>query len=102
MCLGAFWSTRMKRHWRGRTVAMGALVAIGAVQLAGCPMNRGGGGAVLAELEINRARWVASGIDSYEYRYRKGCFCTTDAVREVFLRIDNGVVVSGAYVDDGS
>lgn len=69
---------------------------------SGCPSKGDGDAEVVTELTANRAIWIAVGLDSYEYRYRRLCFCPVDAVREVTLRVQDNVVTAGTYIDDGT
>lgn len=70
--------------------------------MCGCPTKGNGDTQIAAELAANRARWVGNGLRSYEFRYRRLCFCPVDAVREVLLTVSDDVVSSGIYIDDGS
>src|SRR6185295_7267255 len=58
--------------------------------------------ALLAELVANRAKWIAAGIQTYQFRYSHSCFCPPETVRPRNINVENGVVVSAIYVDDGS
>lgn len=57
-------------------------------------------------LAANQARWSATGIHSYRYRFRWECFCVSDYVREVDITVVRGTIVSvvdaqtGARLDD--
>lgn len=70
--------------------------------IAGCPAKGDGDAQIAAELAVNRARWLANGPSSYEFRYRRLCFCPVDAVREVALTVRDDEVRGAVYIDDGS
>src|SRR5262245_46171756 len=52
-------------------------------------------------LEANRALWVSLGVDSYRYRFRWLCFCTTDYVQVVDITVKNGAVTSVVEASTG-
>lgn len=53
-----------------------------------------GGAPTDSALAANRARWSASGIHSYRYRFRWECYCVTDYVREVEITVVRGAIAS--------
>lgn len=55
----------------------------------------------LLELEVHRARWDSLGPDSYEYAVERMCFCPTEYIGPVRVRVEDGQVVDRAYVDSG-
>ncbi len=87
----------------GKRMAFTKLAIVGLLgQVAGCPNKGDGDAQIAAELAANRARWTATGPSSYEYHYRRLCFCPVDAVREVALIVSDDAVISGVYIDDGT
>ncbi len=52
-------------------------------------------------LAENRAKWASSGIDNYQYRLQRSCFCPEDARRPVDLSVQNGQIVDAHYADTG-
>ena len=49
------------------------------------------------------ARWNAAGIDSYEFTLGLACECgDMDDLRDIEVTVENGVVVSRVYDDDGT
>jgi uncharacterized protein DUF6174 len=54
-----------------------------------------------SSLAANRARWSATGIQSYRYRFRWGCFCVSQYVREVEITVVRGTIVSVVDVATG-
>jgi hypothetical protein len=64
------------------------LMLITSVALSGCnpptPILQ-------AELDANRAKWRAAGIDLYEYHYQRECFCPP---AYGVVRVEDGKVVS--------
>lgn len=57
--------------------------------------------ALLAELNANRAKWAAAGLQTYQFRYSHSCFCPPETVRPKNINVENGAVASAIYVDDG-
>jgi len=52
-------------------------------------------------LEANRALWVSLGVDSYRYRFRWLCYCTTDYVQVVDITVRDGTIVSVVEASSG-
>jgi len=52
-------------------------------------------------LEVNRALWSSSGIDSYRYRFRWECFCGEEYVRVVDITVLHGAIVSVVEASTG-
>ncbi len=50
-------------------------------------------------LEASRARWEALGVNSYEYRFQRGCFCPPEDTREVWVTVTNDRISGVRYVD---
>ena len=73
------------------TIALLALVACG----DGLPVSTG----FVLTLRAARARWVSSGIDSYEITVRRVCYC--EFVDPVRIKVENGVVVSRTVASTG-
>lgn len=79
--------------WRLAAVAL-------VVGLAGCDIA--GPGDPTFEVYRNREAWRAGRPVSYEYTVQRLCFCITDAVRPVRVRVDGDSVTSRVYADDGT
>jgi hypothetical protein len=86
---------RRLRPGSGR-VAVLALVA----GLAGCEIS--GPGDPTFEVYRNRAVWRAERPESYEYTVQRLCFCITDAVRPVRVRVSGESVTSRVYAADAT
>ena len=91
----------MARAWRWLLPVMAVLgLASCSDRLPSQPAVRNLGVAPAGEiplgsrLEANRARWAASGIDVYRYRFRWECFCVSDDVRVVDITVAGGTVMS--------
>ncbi len=52
-------------------------------------------------LQASQARWSASRIDSYWYRFRWICYCGIDYVRRVDIHVKSGVVTSVIDAETG-
>ena len=52
-------------------------------------------------LASTRARWEASGIDSYVFEFQRLCFCPPVVIRQVRIEVVDGAVSSAVYVDTG-
>jgi len=52
-------------------------------------------------LVANQARWSASAVDRYRYRFRWECFCGHDEVRTVDITVARGTIVSVVDVETG-
>jgi hypothetical protein len=54
------------------------------------------------ELEANRARWSASGLDAYQYGYQKFCDCNREAPPETLVTVRDGRVVDVRHRPSGT
>ncbi|MDH3732513.1 MAG: DUF6174 domain-containing protein [Gemmatimonadota bacterium] len=52
-------------------------------------------------VEDHRARWLAAGIDDYEYDYRRQCECLPTDTRPARVRVRDGRVATATYSDSG-
>jgi hypothetical protein len=68
--------------------------------LGGCDIA--GPGDPTFEVYQNRGLWRAERPLSYEYTVQRLCFCITDAVRPVRVRVTGDSVTSRVYADDGT
>jgi hypothetical protein len=46
------------------------------------------------ELDANRAKWIASGIDTYEYQFVRACECPPESAGPIIVTVDNGTIAS--------
>jgi len=53
-------------------------------------------------LKVNRDKWAGQGIDSYQVRFQRSCFCVPDFRRAALLTVRGGEIASAAYADDGT
>jgi hypothetical protein len=53
------------------------------------------------ELARNRQRWVSAGIHSYEFDFRRSCFCVPESIEKVHIVVRNDVVTSVLRSRDG-
>jgi len=51
-------------------------------------------------LDQNRETWRALTLPSYQYNFRRACFCWQDFIREVMIRYTDGQFESVVYADD--
>ena len=73
-----------------------ALVAL--LAAAGCPAPV----SPPSELDLNRAKWQAAGLENYEFDFRLGCFCPDEFRRPVHIVVQAGRVVDVRHLEDGS
>lgn len=59
-------------------------------------------GAQTSQIQQNRERWHAAGIDSYRYVYRKYCECNPDEPPQTFVTVRGGRVVDVFHLHDDS
>ena len=53
------------------------------------------------DLLRHRQRWASAGIRDYEFEFRRGCFCPTEATEPVRITVRGGVVASVTRTRDG-
>ena len=53
------------------------------------------------DLLRHRQRWASAGIRDYEFEFRRGCFCPTEATEHVRITVRNDVVASVIRTRDG-
>jgi hypothetical protein len=71
-----------------RTAAVLALVAAHALSGCGDPAGPAD------ELARNRARWAAEGFGTYEFGFRRFCFCPDEALAPVQIEVAGSAVVA--------
>ena len=79
-------------------VLLAVLVAVGLTWNGGQP----DGTSAEAPGDSPLALWQAQDVDSYRYTLQVGCFCLTDMTRPVVIEVQDGVLASVIYADDGS
>ena len=86
------------RPIRRRSVAVCALLTI----LSACSRDATGPG-VGERLRLSEARrrWSAHQHGDYLYTVTRSCFCTTESIQPMRVRVHDGAVVSATYVDGG-
>jgi len=52
------------------------------------------------ELDANLAKWVASGIDTYEYQFVRACECPREGAGPIIVTVESGVVKGVRRPDD--
>lgn len=80
------------RHGLVRNPKMAGIALLAILPFLGCgwpPQVKYA--ALQAELDANRAKWAAAGINSYEYHYERVCFCPPASG---VVRVEQGRVVS--------
>jgi hypothetical protein len=60
-----------------------------------------GGAPTDSSLAASRARWSATGILSYRYRFRWECFCASEYVRVVDITVVRGAITSVVDAENG-
>ncbi len=53
-----------------------------------------------AELDANLAKWIASGIHTYEYRFVRACECPREGAGPIIVTVESGVVTDVRRPDD--
>ena len=53
-------------------------------------------------LKVNREQWASQGIDSYQVRFQRSCFCGPDYRRAAVVVVRGGEIASATYADDGT
>ena len=53
-------------------------------------------------LKTNWEKWTRQGIDSYQVRFQRSCFCVPDFRRAAVLVVRGGEIASATYADDGT
>jgi hypothetical protein len=53
-------------------------------------------------LQASQARWSASHVSSYQYRFRWECYCSQDHVRIVDINVTGGVITRVTDVETGA
>lgn len=82
---------------RSRVLVLGLLLFVAScVSLPGGPYEE-----ERERLQWNRERWRAHGVDSYEYEFRRVCFCPPNQVGPVRVRVERGRVVAVIRVETG-
>lgn len=89
----AFSTGTMTKPMRRSAAAIAIITACGAVSGASF-----GAEGPLAELELNKARWEAAGIQAYAYGYNKHCDCYRQAPPETVVTVTGGVVTRVYHV----
>jgi hypothetical protein len=56
---------------------------------------------LLIDLEANRERWIDLGLLDYDLTLLRGCFCPTESIGPVTVRVRNGEIVSQTYTETG-
>lgn len=75
-----------------------SLVLVTLLTAAGCPVTA----PQPSEFEVNRARWEAAGLESYEFDYQLGCECTDESRRPVHIVVQAGSVIEARHLEDGT
>lgn len=57
--------------------------------------------ATRAAFQAARQRWIGAGIASYQYSYRRTCFCTPAATAPVRITVRGGRVAAVVLADSG-
>ena len=52
------------------------------------------------ELDANLAKWAASGLDTYEYRFVRACECRPEVSGPIIITVENGTVTAVKRPDD--
>lgn len=74
------------------------MTLLGIAILAACDLS-GPGSSTLLEIGRNRARWRASGLETYEYSVERRCFCGFEARGPVRVEVIAGEATGRTYVD---
>jgi hypothetical protein len=54
-----------------------------------------------AGLEKNNRKWDEHGIDFYQFRFQRSCYCVADYRREALVRVRDGAIEYAEYTDNG-
>jgi hypothetical protein len=80
---------------------MRALLLVSSLLLSGCGAF---GFLTRSQLEVlhhNRDRWIGLQVRSYDYEYRKACFCPPELMNRVRIEVRDGVVARAVVVATG-
>ena len=56
---------------------------------------------IASEIQVNREKWMAHEISSYQIEMQKICYCVPEVVRMMVFEVDENEVVSVRYADTG-
>lgn len=86
-------------RWPRRPAALSALALGLALGVAACsspfaPLRH--------DLHAARSQWDSEEPAAYSFVFRRSCFCGTEFLRAVRIRVEEGTVVSAVFADDGT
>ena len=56
---------------------------------------------IASEIQVNRDKWMAHGISSYQIEIQKICYCVPEVVRMMVFEIEENEITSVRYADTG-